>query len=273
MATAALAVQGCATQTDVKRIVAEANAANIASVETLTGQPYFPVAGKAEGDKTAASIAGRQEDAEFRLRRMIASQPDPAISGPLQFRLAILHTVRKEPISARAAWNSVPLGTLDSRDRILYRSREPLVLWYQACDKPTALKAASDSIIGSPPIAPSESGFDSTYLGMLDAGVGDAIRDRNSGLAFYLSTIFADMTVQLFESDRHPQADARWVETFQRANSRMLQVHRMPETRNLQPGTPEAEYRRFHMDRVGRRLLGNKHRLGIDIGWTDSDKL
>ena len=94
LALFALSLTSCVTQKKAEEIVYLANADMVASVESAL-QP-----------SSRSAVGGK--NAELQLRNMLTAQAsNPNIAVPLQFRLAMLYTVKGDQISARSAWNEV----------------------------------------------------------------------------------------------------------------------------------------------------------------------
>lgn len=125
-----LTLLGCATQKQVKEIVASSNAA------ILAGNLGLPQAG-AQGTQTA------WQEASDRIETFIAAHPDqPSITAPLRIRQAMLLLSHRQFNLAEAAFNAAAPGDLHSaRDQALKRNQSTLLWWFANSTKETWTEA------------------------------------------------------------------------------------------------------------------------------------
>lgn len=116
-----LAIVSCATQKQVKEIVASSNAA-------LVDVPGLPQAdgGAVDEAKLRAAVE--------RIESVIAAHPDQTVLiNTLRMRQAMMLTVAKKPKAAEIVWSKVTPPT-GQRDKALYKLRKELVWWFGAAE-------------------------------------------------------------------------------------------------------------------------------------------
>jgi outer membrane murein-binding lipoprotein Lpp len=115
-----LVLAGCATEAQVKKIVADSNAELLAS-RLPDLQP------------TKAGAAAIDKDPAAQIEEFIAQHPDqPALHGALRVRQAVIFLTRQEYNRADAALKEAGrLGVFTDRDQALVAVRPHLIWWYE----------------------------------------------------------------------------------------------------------------------------------------------
>ena len=164
----AAGILGCATTMDVRRIVAQSNAAMIA------GPPI---------DKAGVASSDTWQDAVGQIDRIIAENPDQStLVNHLRVRQALLLTVYQQGNLAEQRWKLVDGSALTTeRDKNLYENWDALVWWYKRAPNPDI--------------------FDDTEKGKARnfmVKLGSAIDNTDSHeLQVYLATLRAQMALKL----------------------------------------------------------------------------
>ena len=120
-----VALAGCATQAEVRAIVAESNAALVS--------PYL--------QRPGVEQPGGDQEAMARIDRLIEANPDDAtLVAHLRVRQAMLPTVRGHMAVATEIWSRVdPAKLVSERDRTLFDVRKPLLFAYSRLSAPAGL--------------------------------------------------------------------------------------------------------------------------------------
>lgn len=115
-----LLLAGCATEAQVKKIVADSNATLLAS---RFPDPQLTTPGERTGEQDPAA----------QIEDFIAQHPDQkALNGALRVRQAIVFLRRREYNRADAAFKAAKdLGTSTARDQALVAVHESLIWWYE----------------------------------------------------------------------------------------------------------------------------------------------
>ncbi len=171
-------LSGCATQRQVKKIVAESNAAMVS--------PYLNKAGAPQGPGWKEAIA--------HMDRLIEAQSDqPVLVNHLRVRQAMLLTVHIQDQLALYRWKLVVDTHLTTeRDRALHKRSDALVWWY---------KRATDHN----PLSTNDQVKAKDYITTMDESIAGL---TTYDLKIYMSTLRAQMALKVHNSTPTQGPDA-----------------------------------------------------------------
>lgn len=243
--TIAVGTVGCATQKDVRRIVAETNAAMMS--------PYL--------DKAGENKRNDWKDPVEKIDRLIAANPDQkTLVNHLRVRQAMLLTVYQRGNLAKERWKLIDGNALTTeRDKALYNNWPMLVWWYKRAPDPAALDEMEQrkAINGM-------NNLNSTIKNL-----------KSMDVLIYLSTIQAQMALKLSndadvsseEMKKRVSANMvadlqRYVETFTEEDHTWVQEN--PKTAITADGMIIGDFRnRVWLREMIRQFLNTAENLGL----------